>query len=196
MLAGGPSDELGWSVSRSAGTRGRWTGAHDIHNLHAMASGATSRTDRSSLARTAAVGAGVLLGAIGVLHAVWAVGSTWPFSNKERLSQVVWGAPASTFPSSAATWAVVILIGIAVLVLTGQAGLWGARIPGWVFSLGSWGIAAVLILRALRFGGAAIGSDAINRTWELALFTPLCLVIGVLCVTAASNGSRSRAQQP
>lgn len=88
------------------------------------------------------------------------------------------------------------MIGIAVLLLTGQAGLWGARIPGWVFSLGTWGVAAVLILRALLYGFVAIGSDAINRTWELAPFTPLCLVIGVLYVTVARNGSRSRAQQP
>ncbi|MBA3294376.1 MAG: DUF3995 domain-containing protein [Geodermatophilaceae bacterium] len=161
-----------------------------------MPSREQSRTDRSSLARVSAIIAGVLLAAIGSLHALWAVGSSWPFSDKERLAQVVWGGSASTFPSSAATWAVVVLFGIAVLLLTGQAGLWGARIPWWVFWLGSWGIAAVLILRALLFGFAAIGSDAINRTWELALFTPLCIVIGLLCATVARNGSRSRPQQP
>jgi len=151
-----------------------------------------SAADRRPLARAAAIAAGVLLGAIGVLHAIWATGGTWPFSGKERLAEVVWGGSASTFPSSAATWAVVVLIGTAVALVSGQAGLWGARVPSWVFWLGTWGVAAVLILRALLFGFAAIGSDAINRTWELALFTPLCIVIGVLCVIVASYGSRSR----
>lgn len=146
------------------------------------------RTDRSRLARTAAAGAGGLLGAIGVLHALWAAGSAWPFSDKDRLAEVVWGGSASTFPSPAATLAVVVLLGTAVLLVTGQAGFWGARVPRWVFWIGTWGVAAVLILRALLFGFAAIGSDAVNRTWELALYTPLCLVIGGLCVIVAITG--------
>lgn len=123
---------------------------------------------------------------------MWAAGSTWPFSDKERLAEVVWGGSASTFPSPAATLAVVVLLGTAVLLVTGRAGLWGAWVPSWVFWIGTWGVAAVLILRALLFGFAAIGSDAVNRTWELALYTPLCLVIGGLCLVVASNGSRSR----
>ncbi len=84
------------------------------------------------------------------------------------------------------------MLAAAVVLVTGQAGLWGARLPRWVFRIGTWGVAVVLILRALLFGFAAIGSDAVNRTWELALYTPLCLVIGVLCVVVAISGSRSR----
>ena len=161
-----------------------------------MASPDTGRADRGSLARTAAVAAGGLLGAIGVLHALWAAGSTWPFSDEDRLAEVVWGGPASTFPSPAATWAVVLMLGAAIALVTGRSGLWGARIPSWIFLIGTCGVAAVLILRAVLFGFAAIGSDAVNRTWELALFTPLCLVIGALCVVVAINGSRSRSAQP
>ena len=149
-------------------------------------------TDRGRLARRAAVVASVLLGALGILHALWAAGSVWPFSNKERLAQVVWGGSASTFPSPAATLAVVVLLVTAVLLVTGRAGLWGRGVPSWVFLIGTWGVAAVLILRALLFGFAALGSDAVNRTWELALYTPLCLVIGGLCLVVAINGSASR----
>lgn len=162
-----------------------------------MAGPDTGRADRGSLARTAAVAAGGLLGAIGVLHALWAAGSTWPFSDEDRLAEVVWGGPASTFPSPAATWAVVLMLGAAIALVTGRAGIWGAaRVPSWIFLIGTCGVAAVLILRAVLFGFAAIGSDAVNRTWELALFTPLCLVIGALCVVVAINGSRSRSAQP
>lgn len=88
------------------------------------------------------------------------------------------------------------MLGAAIALVTGRAGLWGAaRVPGWIFLIGTWGVAAVLILRALLFGFAAIGSDAVNRTWELALFTPLCLVIGALCVVVAINGPQSRSAQ-
>ncbi len=157
-----------------------------------MASVDTGRTDRRSLARRAALVVSGLLGAIAVLHGLWAAGATWPFTDKDRLAEVVLGGSASTFPSAAATWVVVLMLAAAVALVTGQAGLWGARLPNWVFLIGTWGVAVVLILRALLFGFAAIGSDAVNRTWELALYTPLCLVIGVLCVVVAINGSRSR----
>ena len=173
----------------------RWIGAGIISNLLLMTSDGSAAADRRPLARAAAITAGVLLGAIGALHALWAAGSTWPFSDKARLAEVIWGGSASTFPSATATWAVVVMIGTAVALVTGQAGLWGAGVPRWVFWLGTWGVAAVLILRALLFGTAAIGSDAVNRTWELALFTPLCLVIGLLCMIVAAYGARSRSRK-
>ncbi|MDQ4037178.1 MAG: DUF3995 domain-containing protein, partial [Actinomycetota bacterium] len=112
-------------------------------------------------------------------------------SDKESLSETVWGAPASTFPSPAATMAVTGLLVVAILLVTGRAGIWGSRIPKWVFAVGTGGVATVLLLRGLLFGTAAIGSDAVNRTWELALFSPLCIALGVLCAIVVYNGSRS-----
>ncbi|MDQ3601830.1 MAG: DUF3995 domain-containing protein [Actinomycetota bacterium] len=151
-----------------------------------------AHTDRSPLARTAAIAAGALFSAIGVLHALWAVGSTWPFRDKEALSEMVWGGPASTFPSPAATMVVSALLWTAALLVTGRAGMWGARMPRWVFSVGTWAVASVLFLRVLYLGLGSIGSDAVNAGWELALFSPLCLVLALLCVVVARHGPRPR----
>ncbi|MDQ3716150.1 MAG: DUF3995 domain-containing protein [Actinomycetota bacterium] len=148
-------------------------------------------TSGSPVARTSAIAVGAILGAIAVLHAMWAAGSSWPFSDRESLSETVWGGPASTLPSPAATMAVTGLLVVAILLVTGQAGMWGNRMPRWVFAVGTGGVATVLLLRGLLFGIAAIGSEAVNRTWELALYSPLCIVLGVLCAIVVHNGSRS-----
>jgi len=153
-----------------------------------------SRTART--ARTAAIIAGVLFAAIAALHGLWAVGITWPFGDKEALSQTVFGSPASTFPPPVATLAVTVLLGGAALVVTGRGGVWGGWMPRWVFTAGTWAVATVLLLRAALYGPAAIGSDDINRTWELALFTPLCILLGLLCVVVALSDARSRRLSP
>ncbi len=144
-----------------------------------------SLADQSRITRIAAIVAGTLFGAIAALHGLWATGITWPFGDKEALSETVFGSPASTFPPPAATIVVTVLLATAALLVTGRAGLWGARMPRWVFSAGTWAVAAVLFLRAAFYGLAAIGSDAINRSWELALYTPLCLVLALLCAVVA-----------
>ncbi len=148
------------------------------------------RTDRSALARTAAIAAASAFIALGGLHAIWAAGGTWPFTDKESLSEIVWGGPASTFPSPAATLVVTLLLGVAALLVTGRAGIWGAQVPPWVFSVGTWGVATVLLLRAL-IGLMSIGSDSSNATMDLVLYSPLCLVLAVLCGVVARVGPRS-----
>lgn len=152
-----------------------------------------ARTART--ARTAAVIAAALFGAIAALHALWALGAAWPFSDRQGLADVVWGGPASTFPSPAATLAVTVLLATAALLVTGRAGLWGARVPRWVLSVGTWGVATVLFLRAVLYGPSSVGSDAVNASWELALFTPLCIVLAGLCVVVARGDVRSRSTQ-
>jgi len=175
------------------------TGAGPVRSVDAMNNDEArqpqgSRTVRT--ARTAAIVAGVLFGAIAALHGLWALGITWPFGDKEALSETVFGSPASTFPPPAATLAVTVLLGAAAMVVTGKGGVWGARMPRWVFTAGTWAVTAVLFLRAAFYGPAAIGSDAINRTWELALYTPLCLVLGLLCWVVARSDARSRRGHP
>ncbi len=152
-----------------------------------MRNATANQDDRSRFARTAASVAGVLLGAMAALHGLWATGITWPFGDKEALSETVFGAPASMFPPPAATIAVAVALGAAAMLVTGRGGLWGAWMPRWVFSAGTWALAAVLFLRAVLFGPAAIGSDDINRAWELALYTPLCLLLAILCVVVARS---------
>lgn len=168
------------------------TGVRAVLTVHAMTNEQLLQTDRSPVARTAAGAVGVVLGAIAVLHAMWAAGSAFPFSDRESLSETVWGGPAATLPSPAATMAVTGLLVVAILLVTGRAGMWGNRVPRWVFAVGTGGVATVLLLRGLLFGIAAIGSDAVNRTWELALYSPLCIVLAVLCAIVVYNGSRSR----
>lgn len=169
------------------------TASLPILTVHAMTNNQVHQvlqTNRSPVARTSAIAVGVILGAIAVLHAMWAAGSSWPFSDRESLSETVWGGPASTLPSPAATMAVTGLLVVAILLVTGQAGMWGNRMPRWVFAVGTGGVATVLLLRGL-LGTAAIWSSAVNRTWELALFSPLCILLAVLCAIVVFNGSRS-----
>ncbi len=159
-----------------------------------MTNSVAQQTDGTPLARRAALAAGALLGAIGALHAVWAAGSPWPFGDREALSQTVWGDTASTFPPPAATLVVVVLLWTAAALVIGRGGLWRVPLPWWMFSVGTWAVAVVLFLRVLLLGTASLGSDAQNRTWELAVFSPLCLVIAVLCVVVAKAGPRSVVQ--
>lgn len=168
------------------------TGAGPVRSFDTMKNDERRLADQSRTARIAAIVAGSLFGVIAGLHGLWATGITWPFGDKEALSETVFGAPASTFPPPAATIAVTVLLAMAALLVTGRAGLWGARMPQWVFSAGTWAVAAVLLLRAALYGPAAVGSDATNRSWELALFTPLCLVLALLCVVVASGDAPAR----
>jgi len=62
-------------------------------------------------------------------------------------------------------------------------------VPRWIFAAGTWGVATVLFLRALA-GLAAIGSDASNATWDLALYSPQCLVLALLCAVVAARSTK------
>jgi len=146
-----------------------------------------------SWARPAAATAGGVLAGIACLHVVWALGHSWPFGDREAMAKVVWGDTLATFPSPAATMFVAVMIGAGALVVTGRGGLWGSWVPRWVFAAGTWTLATVLFLRALVYGLGSIGSDAVNSAWERALFTPLCLVLAVLCVIVSRGARRDRA---
>ncbi len=148
--------------------------------------------DQSRIVRIAAIVAGTLFGVIAALHGLWATGITWPFGDKDALSETVFGSPASTFPPPAATIVVTVLLAAAAMLVTGRAGLWGTWMPRWVFTAGTWTVATVLFLRAAFYGPAAIGSDDINRSWELALYTPLCLVLALLCAVVARGDVPAR----
>ena len=168
------------------------TGSGPVRSFDTMRIDERRLADQSRIARNAAIVAGTLFAVIAGLHGLWATGITWPFGDKEALSETVFGAPASMFPSPAATMAVTVLLAAAAMLVTGRAGLWGARMPRWVFAAGTWALAAVLFLRAAFYGPAAIGSDAINRSWELALYTPLCLVLALLCAVVARGAVPAR----
>ena len=149
-----------------------------------------SRQRPSASAQAAAIMVSIVLAVLGGMHTVWSADGSWPFDDRKAMSKVVWGDSIETFPSPAATMFVVVLMAAAALVVTGRAGLWGRWMPRWVFSVGTWTVAAVLFLRALVYGLGSIGSDAVNAAWEQRLFTPLCFTLAMLCFAVVRQGSR------
>ena len=115
---------------------------------------------------------------IGVLHAMWGRGSTFPFSDREQLNDTVVGRDAT--PSPAACYAV------AGLLLT--AGALVAGLPSRTSRLRRVGVgtvAGVLGLRAvLGFAGrtdlVSPGSVSENfRDTDRRYLSPLCLVLAL-----------------
>ena len=167
------------------------TYAGPIRSVEDMTNDRVTTPDRFPLARVAAIAAGAVFGAIAALHALWATGAAWPFRDRQGLADVIWGGPVSTFPSPAATLVVTVLLGAAALLVLGRGGVWGGWVPRWVLSAGTWTVAAVLFLRTIFYWPASIGSDAINADWEAALFSPLCLVLALLCAIVARSNVRA-----
>ena len=167
------------------------TYAGPIRSVDDMTNDRVTTPDRFPLARVAAISAGAVFGAIAALHAVWAAGAAWPFRDRQGMADVIWGDSVSTLPSPAATLAVSVLLVTAALLVLGRGGVWGHRVPRWVLSAGTWTVAAVLFLRTIFYWPASIGSDAINADWEVAFFSPLCLVLALLCAIVARSNARS-----
>ena len=137
-----------------------------------------------------AVAAAGLAGAAG-LHALWASGSPWPASGFDILADTVFGH--RPFPSRAATWTVAALLATATATTAARSGLVplrGAR-DAPIVRLGTIVVAGTLVVRGVV--GAAVsargigGSTQTFRRWDLALYSPLCLALGL----AAGFASRS-----
>ncbi|HZS05293.1 MAG TPA: DUF3995 domain-containing protein [Blastocatellia bacterium] len=131
-------------------------------------------------------GAGILAAAIfaalSVLHIYWALGGRWgsgaaiPAIDDKRAFN----------PSPGATLAVAAALLVAMLTIIGRLGLWGTSLPKWIFSLGTWGITLVFLLRAVGdfrlvgFFKRVRGTDF--ACWDTRLFSPLCLLISILAL--------------
>ena len=125
------------------------------------------------VARPAAAGT---LGALGLLHAVWATGSAWPARDRHRLAELVAGT--ETMPGRASCTAVACALATSAALVAGvggehslarvaRAGIasaflarGGAGLTGTTHHLVSWTPAAELVPR--------------DRRW----YGPLCLGIG------------------
>ena len=127
----------------------------------------------------AAAGLGLAAG----VHAAWAAGSTWPASSRDELADLVVGR--RPFPSAVPTLEVsALLVGGAALVAAhaGYLEPLRRRAPG-LTRLGANTVAAVLIMRAVA--GVAISWLSLAETaepfrkWNLRLYSPLCLALGV-----------------
>lgn len=136
------------------------------------------------LRSSAATATAVVLGSIGVLHAIWGRGSTFPFRNRRDLNDHVIGQQVS--PSATACNTVACLLGVAAMSVERAA---HGRSP--VARTAAGGCGVVLVIRsALGFTGrtylAVPGSTSPTfRRNDRRLFAPLCAVLGLGAASAA-----------
>ncbi len=127
---------------------------------------------------------------IALLHAYWALGGVWPGRDRESLARTVVGGPQGmAYPSSGATWVVVVvLLGGAATVL-GAAGVAALPIPHRAVRAAALLGAAVLLVRGLegyvdaRLRPATAGSPFVRL--NVLLYSPLCLALAVLVALSA-----------
>ncbi len=145
--------------------------------------------------RLAGLIAAAALAAIGCLHAVWATGRPWPARSKEQFAATVLGPLAhgknGALPSAGPTWVIAALLWLASLTVLGRMGLWGRWTPRWMFRWSAWTLTTVLMVRAVGGFIASAFSLSVKATpfgrWNALLYSPLCLVLGLLCGLVASQ---------
>lgn len=131
----------------------------------------------------------IIFAVLGAFHIFWAMGGRFgigaaiPTSGGERVLH----------PTPLVTMLVAIALFGAALIVLGRINIWGAFIPGWVFSLGSWLISLLFLLRAVgdfRYVGFFKGVTGTNFAyWDTILFSPLCLLIAVLAFLISYCGN-------
>jgi hypothetical protein len=127
--------------------------------------------------------------AIGGLHLIWAF-SPWPLGDKVSFTRTVLGSDDGRMPPPALS-ALVGLALIAGAVLTLMVNETIPEIgPGWLRTLGSYALALVLLGRG--FGGFLLNSGATDefQQWNTALYSPLCVALGLLGGVVAVAASK------
>ena len=87
----------------------------------------------------------VILSALMLLHAYWALGGRW--GTAYTIPTV--GGRRSFDPSPLATWVVCALLGMAVILVMGRVGWIGIAPLSMLFNAGVWGLSLVFLLRAV-----------------------------------------------
>lgn len=138
-----------------------------------------------------AASVGVALAAIGVLHLVWAV-SPWPLATRADLARTVVGRPDGDLPIrifAPATVAVAVALVAAGYLVAVEGDLVSSRLPDTLVTVGALGVALVLLARGVWGvieSGFGLGEHpASYRKMDLTLYSPLCVVLGVLTVVVA-----------
>ena len=141
------------------------------------------------LARVVSVAGAVVLGALAVLHGIWAF-SPWPLGSRARYAEVVVGVPERDLPSTAATLGVAGLLTLAARLVLMRAGVVAPAGPSWAPRWGVRVLAAALLLRAAAgfvvSGSGRSKSPAAFRRLDLAVYSPLCLALGAAAITTSS----------
>ncbi|CUU60576.1 Protein of unknown function (DUF3995) [Parafrankia irregularis] len=133
--------------------------------------------------------AGVGLALAGFLHCVW-VFSTWPLSSRDEYARVVVGVEDETrAPSAPLTLTVALLLLTASYLVAARSDLMPSGGPAWITDVGAWVIAVVLLIRGI--GGLVVSGFGLGEMppefarWNLRIYSPLCLVLGVLATACA-----------
>ena len=119
----------------------------------------------------------VVLIAVGLLQVSWGLGSTWPAPDRHSLLEAI-GLPV--LPPTWMTVGLAVVIAAGGLVVLGRLGVWGRRLPPWIFAAGAWGVTLALAL------GSLLNITA-RGPWERFFFGPLALVLAILAALVASS---------
>lgn len=142
--------------------------------------------------RGVGVAVAVVLALVGALHVLWSV-STWPLPDREAFARTVVGTQESQLPSAGMTLAVAGLLFAGAYLVASGAGAAPAIGPRWVHRAGIWTVAAVLTVR----GAGGLTTDVVAGVagegttfiaWDAALYSPLCLALGVGAGVVARRG--------
>lgn len=152
-----------------------------------------------SASRAAACVAATVLVLTGLLYVVWGLGlSTWPFASRSDLAAAVMNLPVHELPPGWTTAALGVLLCAAGVVVLGRTGTFSKLVPRWVFAVGVWIVAGVLLLRGasgLLDSGLFVASNPTPfARWDAAVYSPAAVILGVLCVFVALSPSRRRAR--
>ncbi|MEV6960367.1 DUF3995 domain-containing protein [Streptomyces sp. NPDC051207] len=126
---------------------------------------------------------------IGVLHLVWAF-SPWPLDDEVSFSRTVLGSDSGEMPPPALSALVgLALIAGALLMLMVNRTV-PAVGPAGLRTLA--GYALVLVLLGRGLGGFLLNSGATDefQRWNSALYSPLCVVLGLLGAVVMTAGRR------
>lgn len=133
--------------------------------------------------RTSRVVAAVGLVGVGVLHAVWASGSSWPARSRRELADAVVGSAAMPAPLPT--------VAVSVAAISGGLVAGGALGDRPVAAAGRGAVGLALILRAAAGGELAcrvLGLPAPSdrfRHLDARFYRPLCAVLGVAVLAGA-----------
>jgi hypothetical protein len=155
--------------------------------------------DTRSLARVAGFITGLVLLLVGLLQIAWGLNlTTWPLPDKRSLAETVVNVPVEQLPPGWTTVGLGALIGAGGVVVLGRIGTFGRRLPRWPFTFGIWVVAAGLLARGFNglseSGLFASPSPAGYAHWDAALYSPSCLLLGLLCILIAVSPSPRRSR--
>lgn len=126
--------------------------------------------------------------AIGALHFIWAF-SPWPLKDKVSFTKAVLGNESGVMPPPALSALVgVALLGGAVITLMTHESIPGIG-PEWLRIAGSYGLGVVLLGRGVGGYAMARGADPEFQRLNAQVYSPLCIVLGLMSVAVAVSAS-------